>query len=261
MVFVTSDPHGHHDVLAETLRLAGLVDESENWCGADAVLWVLGDLMDRGPDGIGVLDVVIRLQQQARDAGGEVGVLLGNHEVLATGMYRFGRQARDTERTQSLVLNWQRNGGRDSDQEALTDAHVEWLLDLPALVDLEGTLLMHSDTTEYLTYGDDIASINAGVTAALASDDVDVWWDLLSHLTDRYAFAREGGLGVAQDLMAKLGVRRMVHGHSIIADLRGIEPGDVDAALLYARRQVLAIDGGIYAGGPCLVVNLDGWPD
>ena len=57
--------------------------------------------------------------------------------------------------------------------------------------------------------------------------------------------------------MATLGVRRMVHGHSIIADLRGIEPSEVDAPLLYCERQVLAIDGGMYAGGPCLVVSLD----
>src|SRR5262249_43826916 len=139
--------------------------------------------------------------------------------------------------------------------------HLEWLLGLPALFDLDGTLLMHADTTEYLAYGDDIASINAGMTAALAADDIDVWWDLLSHLTDRYAFAREGGLAVAEELMGRLDVVRMVHGHSIIGDLRGVEPGEVDAALLYARRQVLAIDGGIYAGGPCLVVNLDGWPE
>jgi hypothetical protein len=65
---------------------------------------------------------------------------------------------------------------------------------------------------------------------------------------------------VAEEMMRELGVRRIVHGHSIIADLRGIEPHDTDAALLYGRRQILAIDGGIYAGGPCLVVNLDGWP-
>jgi hypothetical protein len=51
----------------------------------------------------------------------------------------------------------------------------------------------------------------------------------------------------------------MVHGHSIIGDLRGIEPHEVDAPLLYCERQVLAIDGGMYAGGPCLVVNLTGW--
>jgi hypothetical protein len=72
-------------------------------------------------------------------------------------------------------------------------------------------------------------------------------------------FAREHGTAAAEEMMARLDVRRMVHGHSIIADLRGIEPFEVEAPLLYCQRQVLAIDGGMYAGGPCLVVNLDGW--
>jgi hypothetical protein len=120
---------------------------------------------------------------------------------------------------------------------------------------------MHSDTAEYLTYGEDVDAINAAITTVLNSGDIDTWWDCIHRLTDRYAFARDGGIGVAEQMMSALGVRRMVHGHSIIADLRGIEPQATDAALLYARRQVLAIDGGIYAGGPCLVVNLGGWPE
>jgi hypothetical protein len=261
MVFVTSDPHGHLDVLVETLQLAGLLDEHENWAGAEQTLWVLGDLMDRGPDGVGVVDLVMRLEGQAAAAGGRAGVILGNHEALAIGMYRYGRENFDDPRVQSLILTWERNGGQIEDQERLTDRHVEWMTALPAMVDLDGTLLMHSDTTEYLEFGGDIATINDAVTGALAADDVEVWWDTVHRLTDRWSFARAQGTEAAEQMMHHLGVRRMVHGHSIIADLRGTDPRETDAALLYCKRQVLAIDGGIYAGGPCLVVNLDGWPD
>jgi hypothetical protein len=261
MVFVTSDPHGHLDVLVETLQLADLLDEQEHWSGGDQTLWVLGDLLDRGPDGVGVIDLVMRLEEEAGAVGGRVGVLLGNHEVLALGMHRFGSGPADDAQIQSLVLTWERNGGRREDQQRLEDRHVAWLSALPALVEVDGHLLMHSDTTEYLEFGKEIDEINTAITDALTNGDLDQWWDLVHRMTDRYAFAQSGGVDAAEQMMKTLGVRRMVHGHSIIADLRGIDPRETDAALLYARRQVLAIDGGIYAGGPCLVVNLEGWPD
>ncbi len=261
MVFVTSDPHGHVEVLLEALRDVHLVDRHANWAGGDATLWCLGDLMDRGPDGIGVVDLLMRLQRQAEEAGGTVGTVLGNHDVLALGVHRFGARNGTDEQVLSLVVTWQRNGGRDEDQAALTDDHIEWLTALPALAEEEGHLLMHSDTTEYLTYGSDIQTVNRAFIDVLRSDDLDRWWDCMHVMFDRYAFAQRTGFGEARRMMDVLGVRRLVHGHSIIADLRGVEPAEVSAPLLYAHGQVLAIDGGIYAGGPCLVVDLDTWPD
>jgi len=260
MVFVTSDPHGHRGLLVETLQAAGLVDESEAWSGGDATLWVLGDLMDRGPDGIGVVDLVMRLQAEAEAAGGRVGVVLGNHEVLALGMRRFSVAAPlEDQKVLSFILSWEANGGHASDQESLTDEHVAWMTGLPAMVDLDGVLLMHSESDEYLGYGDSIAAINAAISAVLVSDDIDEWWECLHRLTTRHVFARENGPEAAEAMMATLGVSRMVHGHSIVGDLLGQEPAETEGPLLYVQRQVLAIDGGMYAGGPCLLVDLDGW--
>lgn len=260
MVFVTSDPHGHKDKLLGALQAADLVDAAESWSGGDQSLFVLGDLMDRGPDGVGVVDLVMGLQGQAERAGGRVDVLLGNHEVLALGRHRFGDvPPSGDERALALVLCWERNGGVLSDQEQLTSQHVEWLSALPAMIVVDDCLLMHSDTAEYLRYGSGVAEINAGITSVLAGDDLDDWWDCVHRMTDRYAFAETDGLDAAEHMMATLGVRRMVHGHSIIGDLRGIDPTEVTTALPYAQNRVLAIDGGIYAGGPCLVVDVDTW--
>ena len=75
--FVVGDVHGQRDVLVRLLRDAGLIDAHERWSGGDARLWLLGDLVDRGPDGIGAIDLVRRLQEEA-----SVGCLLGNHEVM-----------------------------------------------------------------------------------------------------------------------------------------------------------------------------------
>jgi len=260
MVFVTSDPHGHRDQLIETLQAAKLVDETEAWSGGEETLWVLGDLMDRGPDGIGTVDLVMRLQREAAEAGGHLGVVLGNHEVLALGMHRFAdRAVEGDQRVLSFVLSWEANGGHGSDQAALTDDHIAWMSDLPAMVDLDGHLLLHSDTDAYLEFGGSIEEINAAIGDTLHGDDIGLWWECLHRLTTRHVFAGSNGRESAEHMMQTLGVRRMVHGHSIIGDLRGIEPFEVEAPLLYCDRQVLAIDGGMYAGGPCLVVNLAGW--
>ena len=48
--FVVSDVHGHLDDLRHVLAQAGLVTD-DRWVGGNASLWVLGDLVDRGPDG------------------------------------------------------------------------------------------------------------------------------------------------------------------------------------------------------------------
>jgi Calcineurin-like phosphoesterase len=262
MVYVTSDPHGHRDVLVDSLQRSGLLDVQENWGGGEAELWVLGDLMDRGPDGVGVVDLVMRMQVQAESAGGSVGVVLGNHEVLALGMHQYGLGNRSTDAdSMSLVLTWQANGGRLEDQEALTDRHIEWMASLPALAVHDDLVLMHSDTMRYLEYGHDVETVNQAIAKALAGGDIDRWWECLRRMTDRYAFAQSGGPDAAAEFAGAFGARRLAHGHSIVADLRGIEPAETDGALLYCDRRVLAVDGGIYAGGPCLVVDLDTWPE
>ena len=87
---VVSDIHGHVEHLVRALQQASLLDSNRAWRGDQARLTVLGDFFDRGPDGIGVVDLIRRLQDEAGSAGGRVDALLGNHEILALGLHRFG---------------------------------------------------------------------------------------------------------------------------------------------------------------------------
>ena len=70
------DVHGHRDVLVRLLGDVGLLDAGEAWTGADARLWLLGDLTDRGPDGIGTIDLVRRLE---RESGGATNAMRRAH--------------------------------------------------------------------------------------------------------------------------------------------------------------------------------------
>ena len=243
--FVVSDVHGHLADFRELLVEAGLVDGGDRWVGGTSALWILGDLVDRGPEGIGVIRFVRSLQQQAPE---HVHVLMGNHESLMLGQKLFPG-TRFTE-------VWAINGGLASDQEALTDDDVSWLRGLPLMALVGDQLLMHSDTTEYLRWGDSIEEVNATVAATMAADDAQAHFEVFAALTTRYDFLGPKGPEVAREVLSRLGGSRIVHGHSIIGSLIDVPSPQVDGPLLYADGLVVGIDGGRYDGGPLLLLRL-----
>lgn len=257
--FATSDPHGHLSELTAALQVAGLVDGASAWSGGEARLWVLGDLLDRGPDGLGVIALVRRLADEAAAVGGAVHPLLGNHEVIALGMRRFGdEEVVHRGMIRSFESIWALNGGLASDQAGIDDELFAWLAGLPA-VGLDGEhLMMHSDTTAYLDWGDSVEEVNASVRATLADDDPVAWFDVLVRLGQRHEYAGAAGPLAARRLLRTLGGTRVVHGHSIIGDLFDEPVDSYDEPRLYADGLALDIDGGIYEGGPCLVTRLSG---
>jgi hypothetical protein len=76
------DVHGAYDDLASVLRTAGVVDAAMRWSGGATHVVSVGDLVDRGPDSRKVLDLLMRLEDEAKTAGGGLHVLVGNHEVM-----------------------------------------------------------------------------------------------------------------------------------------------------------------------------------
>ena len=89
-IVAVGDVHGDAGALASILQRAGLINAQRRWSGGTAVLVQTGDCLDRGPDVQPVLDLLMSLESQAKDAGGEVVVLLGNHEAMnAMGDLRY----------------------------------------------------------------------------------------------------------------------------------------------------------------------------
>jgi hypothetical protein len=81
-VVAVGDIHGSYDNFVEVLRMAGIVDEDAHWTGGTTHLVQTGDFTDRGKDTRKVMDLLKRLQKEAKDAGGRAHILLGNHEVM-----------------------------------------------------------------------------------------------------------------------------------------------------------------------------------
>jgi hypothetical protein len=81
-VVAVGDIHGSYDNFVQVLRMVGLVDEDAHWTGGTTHLVQTGDFTDRGKDTRKVMDLLRRLQKEAKDAGGRAHILLGNHEVM-----------------------------------------------------------------------------------------------------------------------------------------------------------------------------------
>ncbi|MFF3839667.1 metallophosphoesterase [Streptomyces sp. NPDC001930] len=265
-LFVVGDVHGYLDELVEALRAQGLIDENGSWAAGNARLWFLGDFTDRGPDGIGVIDLVMRLSAEAAAAGGYCKALMGNHELLLIGAKRFGdTPVNSGAGTATFQAAWLLNGGQKHDMDRLQDVHLQWMSRLDAVVWEDDHLLLHSDTTAYLDYGRTIEDVNDTVHEILNRNDADEVWDVFRKFTKRFAFRDEGGPQAVQELLSTYGGSRIVHGHSPIPYLLGqvgTEEGEgnsgplVDGPHVYADGLAIAMDGGVTMAGKLLVVQL-----
>lgn len=81
-VVAISDVHGAYDGMLRTLRSAGVIDAENRWIAGGTHLVITGDMLDRGADSRKVMDLFIALEPQAEHDGGQVHVLLGNHEAM-----------------------------------------------------------------------------------------------------------------------------------------------------------------------------------
>jgi len=256
-MFVIGDINGQIEKATAALRRASLIDESSRWAGGESTLWFMGDYFDRGPDGIAAIDLIRALQAQAAEAGGQVGALLGNHDVLILAAQRLGDRP-SSGPGGTFLASWRSNGGVQSDLDRLTAERGAWLRSLPAMALAGDWLLAHADATFYQVYGRTIRGVNRAIRAILNSDDAADWDLLLDYFSQRRAFqdADRGPARVAR-FLSIYGGRRFVHGHTPIGKLNSQRPEAVAAPYTYAGGLAVDVDAGMYLGGPGFVARLE----
>jgi len=74
--------HGDVDALRSCLRLSSIIDDKDQWIGGDTHFVQVGDILDQGDEEKDCLDLLLALKPQAKAAGGELHILLGNHEIM-----------------------------------------------------------------------------------------------------------------------------------------------------------------------------------
>ncbi len=243
-MYVFGDPHGHLPCVQALLREAGLVGEDLRWIAGAARFLFVGDYLDNGPDGVGVVDLVMRLQAEARAVGGRVDALLGNHDVLFLAALRLGGRHATT---------WLEQGGQEEDRAGASQAHIDWLSTLPAMLVHQDHLCVHADTPAYLRYGASAREVNDSVRDVLASDDASRWDELLDDLGQHHAFEGQSGVALARRFLTQFGGSRILHGHTPIQKVTAQPSQEVRGALAYADGLCVNVDGGIYKGGPGFV--------
>ncbi|MFC4637409.1 metallophosphoesterase [Deinococcus hohokamensis] len=246
-LWVVGDVHGALDKLRTLLHAAGLIDAQGAWTGGRAHLAFLGDYLDRGPEGAGVIRLVRSLQARAPEHGGQVTALLGNHEVMFLAAQRF--QAQDPRDRLGFRDYWRQNGGLERDAAALTEDDLMWLAARPLLVRAGPWLLMHADSRMYMRLGGAAQTVNARIATLLSAPDPDAWGEFLNAFAERHAFVLRGGTEAAEQTLRTFGALRMVHGHTPVYVLRdehlhGPSRG-AGEPLTYAGGRVVAMDSGM----------------
>ncbi len=152
-VVAIGDLHGDLRALGAIGRVCGVIDERGSWCGGEAHLVLMGDLVG-GQHSRLLLNAVMRLEREAERSGGRVHALLGNHDLLpAAG--RFGRMKRKERRAY---------GKRDFQGDG---PFSEWLRGRPTILKIGETLYVHAGLDRW-ALDTDPAEVNAQVRAWIA---------------------------------------------------------------------------------------------
>jgi hypothetical protein len=183
-VVAVGDVHGSYEGFLSVLGFMGLADDHGHWTGGKAHLVQLGDVLDRGKDAPKVLDLLMRLEGEARKAGGRVHALLGNHEVMnVLGDLRYvnaeeyeafrtpdsiDRRARFLRRLTEVARERARKAGEKFDSDAYRSKLLEeiplgyverrvaflpdgrygkWLRQRPVMVKVDGVVFVHGGLT------------------------------------------------------------------------------------------------------------------
>ena len=254
-IYVIGDIHGQLKRLLYLLQHAHLIDHKHNWSGGNAILWFMGDYVDRGPDGVEVINLVMRLQTEAAATGGQVSALLGNHEMLIFAAYRFGR--RSTGLGSSFISRWKLNGGNKKDLASLTREHLAWMEALPPMALIADRLLVHADNALYLKHGRSIDEVNATFRKLLHTSNALDWEETLEDFARRGVFAHKPeGENYARRFLSIFGGQQIIHGHTPIPLITNLQAKKVTEPFIYANDICINVDGGLFMGAPGFVYQL-----
>jgi hypothetical protein len=81
-LFVISDIEGQYVYFKQLLQAAGVMDENFNWTFGKGHLVICGDVFDRGNQVAECLWLIYLLEDKAKEEGGYVHFILGNHEIM-----------------------------------------------------------------------------------------------------------------------------------------------------------------------------------
>ena len=150
-----SDIHGQYDLLIELLQNNKIIDKNLNWSFGKGHFVIVGDIFDRGDKVNEILWFIYELEMQAKNSGGRVHYLLGNHEYMV--LYNDLRYIHGKYNIASKLLNL------EYDQLYGDNTIIgRWLRSKPTIVKINDIIFTHGGISEdFILYeGFNIEKIN-----------------------------------------------------------------------------------------------------
>lgn len=211
-VVAIGDLHGDLSGTRAAFRAGGLIDDADHWIGKDTVVVQTGDVLDRGDDEQAILDLLFKLEGEAKAQDGELILLLGNHELMnAAGDFRYVTPGAmhdfdEVARDRIAALG---PGGPYAKQLAKHDVIVIVGDTIYSHAGVIGDFVTQVDAVNMSSrcWLDGQAGGASAVPIAMSSDQSPVWTRALG--LDPVDCA------AAKTAMDTLGVKRMVVGHTV----------------------------------------------
>ena len=209
-VWAASDVHGQVRAMDALLREAGLSDGGDTWTAPPGTALVItGDMVDRGPDSVGLVRRLAGLRAQAPARGGLVALLEGNHEVQVLGGLAGEPDIFEAMHTFGVAATFVSAGMADREWDGRTAAELRARVEAlaPGFLDTLGTF------APYATWGDAVF-VHGGPVPGM---DLATWAAGAERL-----WIRHGDLLAADpfpeapawDAFRGAGIRRAVYGHT-----------------------------------------------
>lgn len=222
-VFAVSDLHGRYQETFALLSGNGLVHgdpkdpRALTWTGKTATLVVVGDLVNKGPEGLAVVDMLRALQASAEKAGGKVIVTLGNHEAEFLHDPISKRALRDGTDGRTGFGHELAKAGLDPRMVAAgldPEGRGAWLRSLPFAAKVGDSFFVHSGNTAGRSIPELAASVQHAVETEGFGHEYLVGLEAHGPLGegDWKLTASEARINAA-----RLGVKRIVMGHIVSA--------------------------------------------
>jgi hypothetical protein len=221
-VFAIGDVHSDYDRLVKLLAAAKLIEgkpdrpRNVKWTGGKSVLIFTGDMIDKGPHALLAIALIRFLGEQARQQGGAVIALAGNHEAEFLADPTAKKSA-------DFRAELKAAGIKSSEVAACGGELGEWMCNLPFAARINGWFFCHAGNTGGRTIKQIASDIEAGVDKVGFRSPQLVGPDSLleARLGDRPWFEESADHDPKKLLAADaaaLGVAHIVEGH---------QPGEV----------------------------------
>jgi hypothetical protein len=136
-----SDIHGQYDLAVEILKNNGIINSNLDWNFGKGHLVIVGDVFDRGPKINEMLWLLYKLEIQAKEKGGRLHFLLGNHEYMV--LHKDLRYVHDRYKIATKLL------GLEYDELYSNQTIIgRWLRSKSTIIKINNSIFVHGGVSE-----------------------------------------------------------------------------------------------------------------